>query len=119
MLTFKPKMWQGERKPKMWLKNHESYFKAKPNKPNNVFYDGPWHITKKGAATKIKGITQSPILTFEVPKNATWVANMENHGCAKNGRRPKSRKGQGHHQEAHLPKPIQIPQQKKTNILFG
>jgi hypothetical protein len=50
-------------------------------------------LQKNGVVTKTKGVTQSPILTFEGPKSATWVANMENHGYTKNGKRPKSQKG--------------------------
>ncbi len=93
MLESKPKFLQGGKRLKMWLKNQESYFKAKPKKHNNVFMMGHGTLQKKGVATKTKGVTQSPILTFEGPNNATWVANMENHTCTKNGRRPKSQKG--------------------------
>jgi hypothetical protein len=48
---------------------------------------------KKDVQPKQKGITQSPILTFEGPKSATWVVNMDNHGCTKMGRGPKGKRG--------------------------
>lgn len=66
-------------------------------------------LQKKSVATKTKGVTQSPILTFKEPKNTTWVANMENHAL-KMGKAPKVKTG-----KASIKKPTYPSQFKAHN----